>query len=71
MSYFFDTELNNAWSWFASNWDKWRELNTSLTDGLSFVFDNTSGPSGIHKEPHWQWVRDNRDDLLALYNSLK
>lgn len=70
MSYF-DTELSEAYAWFAVNWDKWRNLNTQLTDGLGFVFDNTSGPAGPHKEPHWQWCRDNRTALLELYNELK
>jgi hypothetical protein len=70
MSYF-DTELNEAWSWFATNWDKWKNLNNSLTDGLSSVFENTQGPSGPHKEIHWQWVRDKRNELISLYNTLK
>jgi hypothetical protein len=68
---YFDTELNEAWAWFSVSWDKWKNLNTTLTDGLSYVMDNTTGPSGPHKEPHWQWVRDNRTDLLDLYNNLK
>ena len=70
MSYF-DEELNNAWAWFAVNWESWANLNTSLTEELKNIFNNTSGPSGPHKEPHWQWVRDNRKQLLELYNSLK
>lgn len=68
---YFDSELNEAWAWFAVNWESWANLNTQLTDGLKFVFDNTGGPSGVHKEPHWDWVRNNREDLLNLYNSLK
>lgn len=67
----FDKELNDAWAWFATNWESWANLNTSLTEGLKNIFDNTGGPSGPHKEPYWQWVRDNRADLLDLYNSLK
>lgn len=68
---YFDTELNKAWAWFSTNWDKWKSLNTPLSDGLSHVMDNTTGPSGPHKDPHWQWVRDNRVELLELYNNLK
>lgn len=68
---YFDTELEEAYAWFAVNWDLWRPLNTEITNGLGNVFDNTTGPAGSHKEPYWQWVRDNRADLLDLYNSLK
>lgn len=70
MSYF-DTELNEAWAWFAVNWESWVNLNTELTNGLKTVFDNTGGPSGPHKESYWEWVKDNRVNLLNLYSSLK
>lgn len=67
----FDPQLNEAFAWFATNWDKWKTLNTTLTDSLGFVLDSVVGPSRPSNEPHWQWIRDNRDDLLALYNSIK
>jgi hypothetical protein len=68
---YFDTELNNAWAWFATNWDTWTSLNNEITNELQFIFENTSGPSGPHKEVYWDWVKNNRDELLELYNSLK
>lgn len=70
MSYF-DTELNNAWAWFAVNWESWANLNTELTNGLKNVFENTGGPSSPSKEPYWQWVRDHKQELLDLYISIK
>jgi len=68
---YYDYDLNSAWGWFASNWDKWANLNTPITIGIINVMNNTSGPYGAHKEPYYEWVRDNRAALLELYNELK
>jgi hypothetical protein len=68
---YFDTELNIAWIWFCTNWDKWINLNTDLSNELKNVMEKTTGPSGPHKEIYWQWVRENKQQLIHLYNSLK
>ena len=61
-----DNDLMGAWAWFSTNMDKWTD-DTPLTAGLMTAIQGVEGPSGPHREPHWQWVRDNREDLLALH----
>ncbi len=65
----FDNELMEAWVWFSTNMDKWTN-DTPLSAGLLDAIQGTQGPSGPQREPFYQWVRDNRDDLIAYHSEL-
>lgn len=64
-------EIYEAFVWFATHYDSWINLDNALTNGLKYVFEETAGPSRLENEVHWNWIRENKDDLLALYYSLR
>jgi hypothetical protein len=67
-----DTQLNTAYGWFASNFDKWVNLNTATTDILLNCFEGVQGPyNPITAEPYEQLLIQNKEDIVSLYESLK
>jgi len=68
---YLDSELNIPWAFFCENYSKWTNLDNPIVDPLLSAINGVCGPAGPHRNPHWQWANDNKQELINLYNLIK